>query len=127
MTDLDKLIADLEAATEGSEALDLRIAIAIGQPAQCEAEGQFGGYQILPSFQRFTRSVDAALTLLPKGYGWQGEFPTPSGDAGFRSMRPGTAADGEDMEGGTVVNRLARAATPALALCIAALRARAAA
>lgn len=60
----------------------------------------------------YTTSLDAALTLVQEGWSWRCAN-LPSG-RGFASL--GTQKSGQDIVG----------ATPALALCIAALKARAA-
>lgn len=61
----------------------------------------------------YTASIDAAMSLVPEGWMWVGGS-SPTHNAGMAVTRDGTQ-DGFD----------ARAATPALALCAAALRARA--
>ena len=98
MRDLPSLIATLEAATEGSAELDRAICRAIsGDETQ---------------WHKYTRSLDAAMTLVPEG--WFALIDTrgradvryaPIDQSGYR-------------------REVADAATPALALCIAALRAR---
>ncbi len=92
---MDNLIAELEAATEGSRALDVKI---------CESVAglSFG--------KKFTTNLTDALTLVPEGLCWWVEFGPKAG---------GIAEVGTD-NGPTD----GFAATPALALCIAALRAR---
>ena len=94
MTDLDGLIAKLEAATEGSLELDCDIeeivfSVTRGNPP------------------RYTTSIDAALTLVPSGERWEVGFcgaAVESSGGPIRSVH----------------------AEPAIALSIAALKARAA-
>lgn len=64
------LIQRLEAATEGNEAFDRAIAKECGVAWSSDEDGQFGGYGILPRRCWFTRSLDAALTLVPEGMGY---------------------------------------------------------
>lgn len=68
------------------------------------------------STSRFTASLDAAVTLVPDDYGWQ--------------MRRGHVGGGRTVcylwDGKGIWSPTVVAATPALALCAAALRARAA-
>ena len=99
MTDL---IARLEAAEGPDPRLDREIAVIQG------------GYKEV-GWPAYTTSMDAALTLVPEGHTYSfihriGEYPEASvaaqPDAGFWSAVVATAA------------------TPALALCIAALKAR---
>ncbi len=68
MTAHAKLIAEIEAATEGSEKLDRAIAIAANIPWSSDEGGQFGGYGLLPHRVWFSRSLDAAMTLVPEGW-----------------------------------------------------------
>jgi hypothetical protein len=90
------LIAKLEAAAEGSIELDQAIGAALD----------------LWPIDAYTRSLDDALTLVPEGWAWKTWAVNVEGE----------------MECGAAVNfeRKAHAPTPALALCIAALRARSA-
>lgn len=94
------LLEQLRGADEGSHELDLAIAEAMRRPS-----GAFGG----PPLAFYTRSLDAALTLVPDGRPWNIGLET--------SNLHGIAWVGAD--GGVVT-----AATPELALCIAALTAR---
>jgi hypothetical protein len=95
---LAELIARLEAAAEGSRELDAAIAVAV-----------FGGGSHDPgTAPHFTTSLDAALTLVPEGRGW---LMRSVGGRGFAAISNAGEAS--------------QAKTPALALCIAALKARA--
>ena len=130
------LIARLEAAVEPSRDLDVAIWAAIGYPGVVgtkptayrlgtaeKLNGEVAltwpgdprcGHHDLGQVRRYTGSIDAALTLAPEGWEWTVQS-RPHGD--------GLAHFGRAWESGsdTVI-----AATPALALAIAALRARAA-
>ncbi len=64
MTDI---VERLKVATEGSGDLDLAILAVLGRRPDYDAEGNYAPYRILPSSQRFTRALDAALTLVPAG------------------------------------------------------------
>ena len=122
-TSLDELIARLEAATVGTDDLDQEIAETVLGWKQYalawgsgwhDAKGMSHGWHDIP---KSTRSLDAAMGLVPEGWDWclysdgGGEIykDVPSG------MLPGAP-------GSTVISF--EGATPALALCIAALRAR---
>lgn len=102
MTDLDELIARLEAASEGSRELDKSIAITVGTYQAPDRGDPYG------SWLRYTSSLDAALTLVP-------EFC-------FVKTSPRGATAG--CNGHICATTAATAPTPALALCIAALKAR---
>lgn len=62
------LIERLGKASEGSDALDREIAAACKIEWSPDEDGNFGGYNILPRRCWFTRSLDAALTLVPEGW-----------------------------------------------------------
>lgn len=135
---MDELIERLERATEPSHELDVAIA------AWCHRNGGLCDVTYDPELWVIrngghTGSIDAALSLVPDGYGWQVGRPIQDyGATGyyatvFRERRkdeagfwPGSwAHDGGPERGAPSASKLDRyAATPALALCIAALRAR---
>jgi hypothetical protein len=104
MTDLTSLISRLEQASEGSEELDVAITRAIFG---------YGDEQPLWYTASYTRSIDAALALVPEGMGW-----------GIK--REGSLivawCDGDIAPAGNIAVR--HGATPALALCRTALKAR---
>jgi hypothetical protein len=105
---LSNLISRLEAASEGSEELDVAIT-----RATC-------GYKPTDPLwhtMEFTRSLDAALTLVPEGYGFV------VSDADWKTARASVAWKNTPADFDAPY-RDVRAATPALALCIASLRAR---
>jgi hypothetical protein len=113
---MDELIKKLEAATAGNVDLDWAISKATGRIAK----------EWLDDFKpagmpRYTTSLDFAMTLLPEGTAFvlHGPWPAKPGEpmvyaAGVASDARGAWDDEEDHWG----------ATPALALCIAALTAR---
>ncbi|MCH7728024.1 MAG: hypothetical protein IH991_16335, partial [Planctomycetes bacterium] len=96
---MDSLIAELEAATEGSRWLDCDIARLVGVGAALYSDNS--GVSIAPDY---TASLDAALTLVPNdmtfGVGWDKEIAGPYAFTG---------ETGEDRKG-------FYAATPALSL-----------
>ena len=102
MTDLETLIARLEAATEGSRELDGEIYSAMS--------GKATG---LNNADDYTTSIDAALTLVPEGYDW---------DVGRLNGRYIADVSRKVSEEGWL-NQHARGPSSALALCIAALKA----
>jgi hypothetical protein len=129
---VEELIKRLEAATEGSRELDKAILLATGWRIDKEAFGIAAASEIwiapngddydavVDPFHRFPRptsSLDSALTLVPEGMCWEiSLFPrseTENGPIAF-------VAKPLDM-----FTTWTDGATPALALCIASLRARA--
>jgi hypothetical protein len=111
---MDELIERLEKATGPDRELDAAIALAIGIPATKsygdEALGNF--YRAPAYFKHYTASIDAAFTLVPEGC--TAVFHLFNHRDGFWECDLGNT--GADFCG--------QAATPALAICIAALRAR---
>lgn len=107
----DDLIARLEAATGPSFALDCEISKAAGSAAWPP--------------RAYTASIDAALTLVPDGCGWSAGWGQilPDKPMGEARITRNAHFIGYDANYDVIVK--ANAATPALALCIAALRARA--
>jgi hypothetical protein len=120
--DMEALIRKLEAAPDGSEELDDAIAdrvltyvgdmqvvgTPLSQPTYRHPDGSVG------TALRYTRSLDAALTLVPEGLFWRVTNFDERADGAFAEVlnadRPGVCRGAAD--------------TPALALCIAALKAR---
>lgn len=102
--DVDDLITRLEAATEGGRELDALIGNAVGRTPD-------GWVNYPHAYEKhYTTSVDAALTLMPEGRA----FALLVYEAGAAS-----AAIGEPPQFGEH-----EAPSPALALCIAAIKAR---
>jgi len=122
MTDLEDLIERLEAAMKGSRELDQAIVDYLYTKlhdeefalAACEDRGNEFGPRPL------TTSLDAALALVPEGWDVQLFIKAKGSKARLKRLRPYTLI--APMEGYMGKDRLV--ATPALALCIAALKAR---
>jgi hypothetical protein len=136
-SDLQSLLSRLETATEGSRELDAEIdaALRIGKPSLPDwARTNFPTWRARPDgrvecahgdgtgslhweSQPFTRSVDAALSLVPEGFYWN-----------LRVGRNVITATVQSPFGTSLtpqwVHEEAEAETPALALVVAALRAR---
>ena len=103
---MSDLIAKLEAASEGSRELDTLV---------CEVKGACpDGVRFCPGLcPSYTTSLDAALTLVPEGYRYR-----------FWAHHTGVSGASVFPHGGGTLSRAHDAPTPALALCIAALKAR---
>lgn len=141
---LEALIERLEKATEGSHELDAEIVIALCLPREVGIDDDGCEYERLGDGQHFTRSVDAALTLVPEGWDsqeirqepwWKDQPPC---DATIhrnghehipliyvkRDKQSGLYVAQMGVEPGKVWGAFGQAETRPLALCIAALRAR---
>ena len=111
----EELIAALEKAEGPSDGTDVLIAQHIGwwfDQSACwwrDEKNQMTDYAMCP---KFTSSIDAALTLVPESLEWQVQMIEP---LDYSAWVTG-GLDGELFE--------ATAPTPAIALCIAALKAR---
>lgn len=116
---LDWLIETLEVVTEGSDPLDRAIRNTLDLPAMLVPPD--GGDEAYP----YTTSVDAALMLVPEGYVvreitiWPGQ---PSTVAVWEAHQ--SEGDPSYWHSARDGRWNAEAKTPALALCIAALKAR---
>ena len=129
---MEALIAELERATEGSRDLELAIALETnhkatgGQPSWRsirEGVAQDGRQKFLSDtlgyvhqIPRWTRSLDAALTLVPEQCGWNMN-DDGEGCVFQRVKRAGGP-------GWPIIGNCEGNTTPALALCIASLKAR---
>lgn len=114
MTDLHHLLSKLEAAEGPAYALDLEIAALLSP----ESESIVSFQQRAAHIPAYTASLDAAVGLVPEG--WSGGFefgPTQNGVQFDANLWNGKFAP-ETCEVAAI------APTPALALCIAALKAR---
>lgn len=142
MDQIDSLIRELEAATEGSRELDGAVgclaykdigAIAVSSKDELYLEP---GPDMYPSLvcPHYTTSLDAALTLVPEGFHWSmdnqyedDEYKASCLDykSFFKWLEKKPSKKTKSFEAATVAwwNH-SRAPTPALALCIAALKAR---
>lgn len=125
----ERLIAALEAATEGSRELDAEVAVACGWRSKLGDDGRSywkrddydswlaisdGGPDFYP-----TTSIDDALTLVPEGCIWK-VFSDYPGDAYFADLEKWVPGH----EGTEHWRTDGACSSPALALCIAALKAR---
>lgn len=126
MEDVDELVWLLGAATEGCPSLDRKIALAVIYPGAyviggLGAPNSVGRIDGDPRWHKvhvpsFTTSLDAAEQLIPEGWCWSAgrqnvsNYEGPMAFAWKPSIREAVVA---------------RAANPAIALCIACLRARA--
>lgn len=127
--DMDGLIARLEAASEGSRELDIEIAALSGYEHMWDTAGDDAFVakvkepgdtrpRVCDLCPRYTRSLDAALTLLPEGCGWACDT-RPGETSGHRTLPRAWVSRFDD---GHCFPDIA--ATIELALCIACLRAR---
>lgn len=114
------LIEQLEAATEPSRELDAEISITIGEmtPKQVQEWREHIDILHFPEVdvqepEYWTSSIDAAMTLLPEGWVWAmaNNFHAPGYVVGLHRKTPFAAAEGES-------------GVPAIAICIAALKAK---
>ena len=108
MIDYTNLIARLETAEGPSRELDYQIQRLVFSPMT-------NGNPV----REFTRSLDAAVSLVPEGYRWSIE----SSEKGLLSPVRPTASVGVD-DPNAPNGDMYFAPTPVLALCIAALKAR---
>ncbi len=139
MTDYEPLIARLKAAETGNSELSWAIAEALGwtrywsmmtiylPPGETEEfaneHPEDSGATV--EMPRFTTSIDEALTLVPSGAVWH--VMTDYGDLNRAKIGPRENPSASVyQDGGPPLFIQADAATPALALCIAALMAQAA-
>ncbi len=119
---MDDLIARLEAASEGSEDLNEAVALATGWEQRWHEMGPVLWHEpgmaacLEQSLPTFTISLDAALTLLPEGW-WVQHIGHNLGGWGCRIETQGKSIPASV--------HIPRFKTPALALCITALKARA--
>ena len=114
---MDDLIARLEKAKGPDRELDGDIALHLGLVPRGMERGWAGGWagngkQFDAAW--YTSSTDAALTLVPEGWGWSLDWD--GGCSVFREPLSGRLPDNEFGADGP---------SPAIALCIAALKARA--
>ena len=113
----DDLIARLEESLASSRELDIEICVALGK-SRLDA-----GFQSAPYY---TLSIDDALKLVPDGWTWQVSNRAPKPNFGRAYVHNGELIN---VGGGLTPNPKYRgseiiAATPAIALCIAALKSR---
>ncbi len=104
---MHQLIADLEAAAVGSRKLDRTIYWSLGFPFPRTGDME----KVIPLY---TTSLDAALTLVPEEFVWQ--VKTDFGPIAWAALSGHQGIFWGDTK--------SEALTPALAVCIASLRAR---
>lgn len=149
---MDDLIKRLEEATGPSRELDAEIWLAVEPGATrdqwsytheatgrvCHVDETRDAARRLVLVPSYTSSLDAALTLVPEGFGWNCGMPLPKYMARFWAsvFREKTAEERQSgnihagsfyqhgPDRGTALKADEYSATPALALCIASLRAR---
>jgi hypothetical protein len=118
MSEIGELIERLEKLTGPDREIDADIAATVG--AFKEKHGLPGGgwvskgehYAVVPA-PRYTESIDAAMTMLPEGFRW-----------GLKTSRHRRGYFAETWTAdGKVICGIGDAPTPAIALCIAILRA----
>lgn len=118
----DEIIERLQAAPEGSRELDadINLALATDPTKPHTGPGYYYDDAAQPGtghrMQPYTTSLDAALTLVPEGWEFYVDSGTHNPSAGCHAC---VYNPKEIMHGGAV-----DLATPALAICIAALTAR---
>jgi len=118
---IDELIARLEAATVGSRELDAEIWLSIMKNGESML-------MALRESPHYTASLDAALTLVPEGWAWELDWDKDGDATPAWSTWSASAfchpADRDPQNPHCPRGMSRKAKTPALALCIAALRAR---
>lgn len=132
MESLEALESCLAAAVGPDRELDAAVARAIGWK-QCEVAGQMVwfapmGHTNVFGLPYYTSSIGAALTLVPDGWEWQVSNRAPKPHAGRAYLNNSTLI--YSGVGGNTRNPKHKSAevthfTPALAICLAAVRARA--
>ena len=134
MTDLEDLIARLECAKAGSRELSDEVLLACGWTITKDRGPQamyISPANTGPVHQVYapspTEDLNAALALVPEGWGW---ILSRYADiqlwlSGFTAVLEKPTGDGEWEPLGFIAMPAVMAATPALALCAAILRARA--
>lgn len=113
MTDtaqLERIVERLQRAAGPDRDIDAAICKACNIPWSSDEEGNFGGYGIMPRRVKFTSSIDAARTLVPEG--WYVRKLNQFSDGWYCTVVRGEENYSGDQK------------PPAIALCIAALKAR---
>ncbi len=105
---------------DADQALNEAIAVAKGMKRTVAVGHEvLGNVRMVPAYlPNFVNSIDAAVTLVPKGWAWM--CGCTMGEGFFADIAP---TDESEIEADGI---MANAASPALALCAASLRARAA-
>lgn len=129
---MSDLVARLEKATGPDRDIDELIAEAVGYKV-CSETQAYGrswnspsGY-FIGAAPKFTDSLDAAVTLIPEGWAWSVHVGGCYATGRLLKPRAELAEAVETQFGPAVgIRSQIEAATPAIAICIAALKARAA-
>lgn len=125
----DELIAKLEAASGPDVELDGRIYCAINRlvfksirpdGSNVHFEIDERGVHTMVTPHPFTASLNAALALVPEGWGWAIDHPSIQL---AKRITNGAVVQAEVYDGKGLIIAV-RAPTPALALCIASMKAR---
>ena len=111
---MDELIARLEAAAGPDRELDAAIAGTDPNTVQWHSEDET---------PRYTASIDAALTLVPEGLDAPGSFKIERFYLG-NGIEKNRACVWDGLGSFSSLDTASEGATPALAICIAALKAR---
>lgn len=122
MNPLTEIISKLEKATGPSRYLDAEIAAAVGLDTGMfiwDGQRNFVGVQNNITVPHYTSSIDSALMLVPEGKYWEVAFglPTPT----IKTRYWGQVYGDEDAY--DLAHPICPGATPAIALCVASLKA----
>ena len=110
---MNKLISQLNTATKESRGLDIKMWEWINNELVKYGSGNVNPI-LLTKVPHYTTSIDAALTLVPEG--WSLYHLDTFGGGGYCEVTPSDGDESDCING--------QASTPALALCIAALKAK---
>lgn len=125
MSDLLELAERCEAAEGPDRALDCWIMGKVSDPSWTDADCEYAAHNpgVTLGPPAYTASLDAAMMLVPEGWGWLVSQPNAKALASGL-LKERTPVMGE-VQYGIDHRHTVAAATPALALCAASLRARA--
>ncbi len=116
MTDISQLIERIEKSERADREIDFRLFEMI------RTDAEYCGYIEGKPYPRYTESVDDALRLVPRFHGVDLSFWPRSNRA--RILPLYESSEGRWLHRGSDPHYCANAATPALAICAAALKAR---
>jgi hypothetical protein len=120
-SDIQRLVERIEGAGGPDRELDDEIAFAVsamGEKVPCgHTLNRLTGHKSGIAARRYTASIDAAMTLVPEGWSFEVRS-SGTGDPGQASVWNPMRAPGHEEY------RVSNFATPALALCACALKAR---
>lgn len=126
MTDILDLARRCEQAGEPSRELDAAIDVAVFPDHRVDGDHVIDRMGFGKPVPHYTASLDAALSLVPEGCGWISGWgqTRPDEPMGGAQITPSARYNGSFVSGEVIAE--AEAKTPAIALCAAALYARAA-